>query len=106
MTHAALLAEMAQLAHAAGAAILATRAAGFVVERKGDASPVTAADRLAETIITEGLRALTPDWPVVAEEAAAKARSPPPPPRFWLVDPLDGTREFAAAATSSAPASP
>lgn len=91
-----LLEEMARLAQAAGRAILTVRRAGFVIERKGDASPVTAADRLAETIITEGLRALTPEWPVVAEEAASEGVLPAPSARFWLVDPLDGTREFAA----------
>ncbi len=75
---------------------MAVRRAGFAVERKSDQSPVTAADRLAETIITEGLMALAPDWPVVAEEACESSDPPPPAPVFWLVDPLDGTREFAA----------
>lgn len=91
-----LLEAVARLAWTAGEAILAARAGGLVIETKGDASPVTAADRLAEVIITEGLRALTPDWPVVAEEAASAGVLPAPAERFWLVDPLDGTREFAA----------
>ena len=92
----ALLDAVVRLAWTAGEAILAARAAGLVIETKGDASPVTAADRLSEVIITEGLRALTPDWPVVAEEAASEGILPDPAARFWLVDPLDGTREFAA----------
>ena len=96
LDHPALLDAVARLATSAGEAILAARAAGLVIETKGDASPVTAADRLAEGIITEGLRALTPDWPVVAEEAASAGVLPDPAERFWLVDPLDGTREFAA----------
>ncbi|MCW8084114.1 3'(2'),5'-bisphosphate nucleotidase CysQ family protein [Sabulicella glaciei] len=96
MEHHRLLDAMARLARQAGEAIMAVRRAGFAVERKSDQSPVTAADRLAETVITEGLLALTPDWPVVAEEACEASDPPPPAPVFWLVDPLDGTREFAA----------
>lgn len=97
MDHDALLELAARLAREAGEAIEAVRRAGFAVERKGDASPVTAADRLAEGIITEGLRAAVPQIPIIAEEAmSAGGEVPPPPPRFWLVDPLDGTKEFAA----------
>lgn len=96
MDHAALLELAARLARDAGEAIEGVRRAGFAVERKGDASPVTAADHLAEGIITEGLRAACPDIPVIAEEAMANGEAPPDvPPVFWLVDPLDGTREFA-----------
>jgi 3'(2'), 5'-bisphosphate nucleotidase len=91
-----LLDAVARLASTAGEAILAARRGGLVIETKGDSSPVTAADRLSEGIITEGLRVLTPDWPVVAEEAASEGILPDPAERFWLVDPLDGTREFAA----------
>jgi 3'(2'), 5'-bisphosphate nucleotidase len=96
MDHSALLELAARLARDAGEAIEAVRRAGFVVERKGDSSPVTAADRLAEGLITEGLRAATPDIPIIAEEAMSDGIIPPVAPRFWLVDPLDGTREFAA----------
>lgn len=96
MTHAELLELAVRLARQAGDAIEAVRRAGFAVERKGDASPVTAADRLAEGIITEGLLEATPEIPVVAEEACAAGEVPEVGARFWLVDPLDGTREFAA----------
>jgi len=96
MENQALLELAAGLARDAAGAIEAVRRAGFVIERKGDASPVTAADRLAEGIITEGLRAATPDLPVVAEEACADGDIPALSEKFWLVDPLDGTREFAA----------
>jgi 3'(2'), 5'-bisphosphate nucleotidase len=97
MTNADLLELAAGLARRAAAAIEAVKRAGFVVERKTDESPVTEADRVAEALIVEGLRAAAPDIPVVAEEeveagvapAAAGAR------RFWLVDPLDGTKGFA-----------
>ena len=91
----ALLALAARLAEQAGAAILAVRARGFAVERKDDQSPVTEADRAAEAIIVAGLRAATPAIPVIAEEEVAAGRITAPAPTFWLVDPLDGTREFA-----------
>lgn len=62
---------------------------------KADGSPVTAADQAAEDIILPALRHLTPDIPVVSEEEASKGLSPDVTGRqFWLVDPLDGTKEF------------
>lgn len=97
MTPDDLLALAARLARQAAAAVMAVREGGFAVERKRDDSPVTAADRIAEALITEGLRAATPTIPVVAEEAhEAGEVTATPGARFWLVDPLDGTREFAA----------
>ena len=83
----------ARLAEAAGQAIMAVRAQGFVVERKSDASPVTVADTIAEAIIIEGLRET--GIPVVAEEMMAAGAAMQPSARYWLVDPLDGTKEFA-----------
>jgi 3'(2'), 5'-bisphosphate nucleotidase len=84
-------------ARRAGAAILEIYARPFAVERKADASPVTCADELAERIIIEALHAATPDVPVVAEELCAAGGMPDAAPeRFWLVDPLDGTKEFIA----------
>jgi len=92
-----LTALAVRLATEAAAAINAVRAAGFAVERKTDRSPVTEADRIAEALIVEGLRAATPDIPVIAEEEVEAGRAPAVlGPRFWLVDPLDGTRDFAA----------
>lgn len=85
----------ASLAARAGAAIRGIRAAGFVVERKSDYSPVTEADRIAEALIVEGLREAAPGIPVVAEEEVAAGIVTAPAARFWLVDPLDGTKEFA-----------
>jgi 3'(2'), 5'-bisphosphate nucleotidase len=65
------------------------------VRRKADDSPVTRADERAEAIIVEMLRAAAPDIPVIAEEGAEREGLPSAaPPRFWLVDPLDGTKEF------------
>lgn len=92
----ALISLAAALAAQAGDAILAVRAHGFDVLRKDDASPVTAADHAAEAIIVRGLRAATPDIPVVAEEEVAAGKITVPGEQFWLVDPLDGTREFTA----------
>jgi 3'(2'), 5'-bisphosphate nucleotidase len=96
MDDAALLSLAADLAKQAGALILTVRARGFDTERKSDASPVTEADRAAETLIVAGLRRATPDIPVVAEEEIAAGHVPPHADAFWLVDPLDGTKEFAA----------
>jgi 3'(2'), 5'-bisphosphate nucleotidase len=78
----------------AGAAIWRHFEAGFEVLTKSDESPVTAADHAAEAIILAALARLDPDTPVVAEEEAAAGRIPAVGARFWLVDPLDGTREF------------
>jgi 3'(2'), 5'-bisphosphate nucleotidase len=87
----------AGLARQAAAAVMAVRAGGFAVERKRDFSPVTAADRIAEALIVDGLREAAPVIPVVAEEEVeAGLVTGAPGHRFWLVDPLDGTREFAA----------
>jgi 3'(2'), 5'-bisphosphate nucleotidase len=83
------------LARQAGAAIMAVYATPFASRAKADRSPVTDADEAAEAVIVAGLQALTPDIPVIAEELAARGRLPAlGPGPFWLVDPLDGTREF------------
>ncbi|MFN4310168.1 MAG: 3'(2'),5'-bisphosphate nucleotidase CysQ [Ferrovibrio sp.] len=83
------------LAHKAGTAIMAVYATSFEQRSKQDHSPVTDADEKAEAIILAGLAALAPDIPIVAEEQAARGETPVVTGRrFWLVDPLDGTREF------------
>ncbi len=85
------------LARHAGEVILPHFRAGGAVEFKDDDSPVTEADRAAERVIVAGLERLTPALPVVAEESmAAGARPDIGGGRFWLVDPLDGTKEFIA----------
>ncbi|HKW54154.1 MAG TPA: inositol monophosphatase family protein, partial [Stellaceae bacterium] len=91
-----LLLDMAcAAAHAAGAAILDIYCQDFTVRQKADDSPVTRADERAEAIIEERLAAGAPDIPVIAEERCAAQGLPSvAPPRFWLVDPLDGTKEF------------
>jgi 3'(2'), 5'-bisphosphate nucleotidase len=79
---------------AAGEAILEIRAKGFAVMNKADASPVTAADHAAEAIVLEALSKLAPAFPIVAEECVAAGAIPACKDAFWLVDALDGTKEF------------
>lgn len=95
MTDPELLELAAGLARQAGEVILAVRARGFETLRKHDDSPVTEADHAAERIIVAGLRGAAPEIPVVAEEEIASGHVPERAEAFWLVDPLDGTREFA-----------
>jgi 3'(2'), 5'-bisphosphate nucleotidase len=85
---------VADIARRAGDAIMAVYATDFAVHGKADASPVTEADERAEALIVPALQALAPGVPVVAEEAVAAGRIPAVGRRFWLVDPLDGTKEF------------
>jgi 3'(2'), 5'-bisphosphate nucleotidase len=92
----ALISLAAALALEAGDAILSIRRRGFDVVRKEDRTPVTEADHAAEAIIVAGLRAATPGIAVIAEEEMAAGRVTEPTGEYWLVDPLDGTREFAA----------
>ena len=83
------------MARDAGAKIMDIYQTDFDVRRKEDDSPVTEADTAAEEIIVRALSALTPDFPIVAEEAASRGELPQVGDApFWLVDPLDGTKEF------------
>ncbi len=89
------IAGLCQATRAAGDAIMEIYKSDFEVRTKGDESPVTAADEAAEKIILEHLARLTPDVPVVAEESVAAGHIPDiSGGRYWLVDPLDGTKEF------------
>jgi 3'(2'), 5'-bisphosphate nucleotidase len=91
----ALAQALGQTARTAGAAIMDIYHSDFAVETKDDKSPVTAADAAGEKIILADLARLTPDIPVVAEESAAAGSIPDiGDGPFWLVDPLDGTKEF------------
>jgi 3'(2'), 5'-bisphosphate nucleotidase len=92
---ATLLPEVVAIAHAAGRRILEIYATDFTVMDKDDASPLTAADMAAHHAIVDGLTRLTPKVPVLSEESASipyaeRARWQD----YWLIDPLDGTREF------------
>ena len=93
-TNAQLLESLVPIVRAAGEVVMEVYATDFDVSHKGDASPVTQADERAEAVITAALKALTPDIPVVGEEASSAGQTPELGDRFWLVDPLDGTKEF------------
>jgi 3'(2'), 5'-bisphosphate nucleotidase len=85
---------LCEIAREAGAAILKVYGSEFEVRRKSDQSPVTDADLVAEAIILSALSRLMPSVPVVSEEDTDGQVALPAGSRFWLVDPLDGTREF------------
>ncbi|MCE9524217.1 MAG: 3'(2'),5'-bisphosphate nucleotidase CysQ [Alphaproteobacteria bacterium] len=94
-THAALLAQLVEIAAEAGALIMDHYAAGTDHRQKADKSPVTIADEEAEKLIIARLNAVAPGVPVVAEESAAAGLLPDIDGGvFFLVDPLDGTKEF------------
>jgi 3'(2'), 5'-bisphosphate nucleotidase len=78
----------------AGAAIEAARRRGYRVDEKADLSPVTEADRAAEAILLAALAVAAPGVPVIAEEEVAAGRIPAHGDIYFLVDPLDGTKEF------------
>jgi 3'(2'), 5'-bisphosphate nucleotidase len=90
-----LLEGARRAARAAAIAIMDVYRTPFEVRSKADASPVTEADERAETIIVDILAKLAPEIPILAEEMAERGL-PATAARFWLVDPLDGTREFVA----------
>ncbi|MEZ6932629.1 3'(2'),5'-bisphosphate nucleotidase CysQ [Aeromonas sp. S16(2024)] len=83
------------IARAAGDAILTIYRQPFAVEYKQDESPLTAADQGAHEVIVQALARLTPDIPVLSEESDAQTMQARLGwSRYWLVDPLDGTKEF------------
>jgi 3'(2'), 5'-bisphosphate nucleotidase len=89
-----MLEALTPLIRDAGKVIMDIYATDFDVAQKGDASPVTQADQRAEDVILAGLKLIAPDIPVVAEEAVSAGHIPDVSDRFFLVDPLDGTKEF------------
>ena len=92
--YARLLEDIAVAAREAGEAILEIVRRGYEVEHKQDSSPVTEADRAAELIILAALARVAPGVPVIAEEEVAAGRIPAHGDTYFLVDPLDGTKEF------------
>ena len=92
--HSSLLDDLIRIAVDAGIEIMKVYESDIAVEHKDDKSPVTEADRRGEAIILAGLAKVAGDIPVVAEEAAAAGHIPEVGERFFLVDPLDGTKEF------------
>ncbi|HTY49915.1 MAG TPA: 3'(2'),5'-bisphosphate nucleotidase CysQ [Steroidobacteraceae bacterium] len=94
MSQSSLLSALIDTALAAGNAINQIYHGTFEVTLKADASPVTAADHAAEELILAALAAQAPGTPVVAEEQMAAGHAPVVGEEFFLVDPLDGTKEF------------
>lgn len=88
------VAALLELAISAGSKILEIYAEPVDVTEKADGSPVTRADEAAEVLILEGLQKLFPGVPVVAEESVEAGRVPDAADTYFLVDPLDGTKEF------------
>jgi len=90
-----LLNHITELAQKAGKETLKYYYQGFSVEYKSDESPLTQADLASNKIIMEGLQNLTPDIPIISEESGiANYKERKNWKKFWLVDPLDGTKEF------------
>lgn len=89
-----LLEDVIGIVRAAGELVMEVYRSDFEVRGKVDTSPVTEADERAEALILQALAARTPQIPVISEEAAAAGHVPEVGQRFWLVDPLDGTKEF------------
>lgn len=94
MEHRSLLEALLPAVLEAGRVEMGYFSANVTVERKADRSPVTAADREAEAVLVAALQRVAPEVPVVAEEASAAGVVPETDGTFFLVDPLDGTREF------------
>ena len=89
-----LLDAAIEAARRAATVILQIYATDFQVRSKDDASPVTLADEAAEAAILETLAQRFPEVPAISEEAASRGGLPSAPASFWLIDPLDGTKEF------------
>jgi 3'(2'), 5'-bisphosphate nucleotidase len=91
----ALAEQLLPIVDRAGAAIMKIYDGGFTVQHKEDDSPLTMADLESQHVILEGLKGITPDIPILSEESAAAPWSERQTWReLWVVDPLDGTREF------------
>lgn len=88
--------RLAEIAAQAARVILDHYERGFTVEDKEDGSPVTEADRDADRLIGDALRRFDPAIPIVSEESVAERGPERFGRRYWMVDPLDGTREFVA----------
>lgn len=90
-----MISEVCQLARRAGERILSFYGSHLSVKFKPDSSPLTAADEVSHQLIEAGLKILAREWPVISEESVfPAAMEDGSGGRFWLVDPLDGTKEF------------
>ena len=90
-----LIEQVVSISRLAGREILKIYNSNFEIETKADDSPLTAADRAAHELIVQALNELTPEIPVWSEESTTISYAERTAwPKFWLVDPLDGTKEF------------
>ncbi|HBP41108.1 MAG TPA: 3'(2'),5'-bisphosphate nucleotidase [Halomonas sp.] len=89
-----LLEQVLEIAHEASSAIMSVYAREFSVEEKEDKSPLTEADKAAHEVIMRGLQGLAVQLPILSEEDIEGFSGVDKAGRYWLVDPLDGTKEF------------
>ena len=89
-----ILSELLEISHQAGVLIMDIYNNEFEVNHKNDNSPVTNADRIAEEFILKKLNNIFPDIPIISEEAHSNKIIPNYDKKFFLVDPIDGTKEF------------
>lgn len=95
MTESNWIEPVVELCHQAGNAILEVYNTDFDVDRKSDESPLTQADLAAHHVLVDGLTALTPELPIISEESGLPAFAERREwSTYWLIDPLDGTKEF------------
>ncbi|MFL1464674.1 3'(2'),5'-bisphosphate nucleotidase CysQ [Marinobacter sp. HN1S83] len=95
MQYSAILPDIIRIADEAGERILPIYESDFEVHYKEDQSPITAADMASHDVIVKGLESLTPDIPILSEEGASIPWDERKHwRRFWLIDPIDGTKEF------------
>ena len=95
MNHESLLNKLLEIADVASGKVMAIYQTDFQVDTKEDNSPITEADIASHHVIVDGLKALTPDIPILSEESAnAPWEERKNWTRFWLVDPIDGTKDF------------
>lgn len=89
-----MIEDIVRITRLAGDAILEIYKRSYSVDFKDDKSPLTEADLAAHAFIVDSLSKLTPDIPIVSEEMTEEEKTANQGDRFWLVDPLDGTKEF------------
>jgi len=95
MHYSSILPDVVKIADQASERVLHIYQSDFKVDYKADQSPITAADLASHEVIVQGLRSLTPDTPILSEEGASIPWEERKHwHRFWLIDPIDGTRDF------------
>ena len=104
MHYSSILPEVLKIADAASEKVMSIYMTDFKVDYKADESPITAADIASHNVIVEGLSNLSQDIPVLSEEGAGIPWSERKHwQRFWLIDPIDGTKDFTQRTPASSP---